>query len=299
MSKQATYQADLGSLFSKIDDYKQLVKLRLNLMVVISSILAYFIAAGGFEAISIQQLFCLAVGGFFVTGASNALNQVLEKDFDKMMKRTENRPMPAGRMTISEAVLAAGWMSVLGILLLAFIHPIAAVLGAISLTIYAFLYTPLKRITPVSVIIGAIPGAMPALIGCVAFEGTISSLGLLLFFVMFFWQFPHFWAIADLAKEDYRKAGFKIIPDNADAKALGIQSLIYATFLLPMIGGLFINSYISIISLIILSLITLGYMWLSYNFSLKKTRKSALQLMFSSFIYLPLFLGIMIIDQIL
>ncbi len=296
MAKTTTYQSGWDALLQKVEDYKQLVKLRLNLMVVVSAVMAYFIAASGFG--SFREAVLLFFGGFFVTGASNALNQVLEKDFDKMMKRTETRPIPQGRMTISEAVLIAGWMSVLGLVILAILSPIAGLLGAFSLLIYAFLYTPLKRITPFSVIVGAVPGAMPALIGCVAFENSITPLGLLLFGIMFFWQFPHFWAIADLAKGDYRKAGFKIISEEADAKSLGIQSFIYATFLLPLIGGLYLYGYIGWVNLSLMVLLTLVYMWLCIGFSKEKTRKSALKLMFSSFIYLPVVFGALIIQQI-
>ncbi len=295
MAKPTTYQNEWTSLATRVDDFKQLVKFRLNLMVVVSAVLAYFIAAGGWG--SLKQVVVLALGGFLVTGASNTLNQVLEKDFDKMMDRTKNRPMPQGRMTISQAVMNAGWMSVIGITLLAMLNPWAGLLGAISLLLYSFIYTPIKRVSPVSVTIGAIPGAMPALIGCVAFEGTITPLGLLLFGMMFFWQFPHFWAIAELAKEDYRKAGFKIIADDANAATLGIQSLIHATFLLPIVGGLYYFGYIGIINLVLMSLMTMVYMWLCYAFSEKQTRKSALTVMFSSFFYLPLFMGAMMIEQ--
>lgn len=297
MAKQSTYETGWESLIAKIDDYKQLVKFRLNMMVVISAVLSYFIAAGGWG--TVKEVVVLALGGFLVTGAANALNQALEKDFDKLMTRTMNRPMPQGRMTLSQAVLTAGWMSVIGITLLAMLNPWAGLLGAISLLLYAFVYTPIKRFSPVSVFIGAIPGALPALIGCVAFEDAITPLGLLLFGVMFFWQFPHFWAIADLAKEDYRKAGYKIIADDADAGTLGIQSLKYATCLLPIVGGLFYFGYMGIVNVILMVVLTLGYMWLSYDFSVKKTRKSALALMFSSFFYLPFFMVAMIIEQFL
>ena len=295
MAKQATYQTGWESLITKIDDYKQLVKFRLNLMVVISAVLAYFIAAGGWG--SFKEVVILTIGGFLVTGAANALNQALEKDFDKLMTRTMNRPLPQGRMTLSQAILTAGWMSVLGITLLAMLNPWAGLLGAISMLLYAFVYTPIKRVSPVSVFIGAIPGALPALIGCVAFENEITPLGLL--GMMFFWQFPHFWAIADLAKEDYRKAGYKIIADDADGGSLGIQSLKYATCLLAIVGTLYYFSYIGIINVVLMGILTLGYMWLSYDFSRKKTRKSALALMFSSFFYLPAFMLAMLVEQFL
>ncbi len=297
MAKEAIYYDVIETIKAKIDDYKQLVKFRLSLTVVISSVLAYLISASWNS--SLKEIMFLTLGGFFVTGASNALNEVLEKDFDKMMKRTENRPLPTGRMSVSEAVIAAGWMSVLGIVLLATLNPLAGLLGAISLVWYSFLYTPIKRISPFSVMLGAVPGALPVLIGCVAFDGRITALAILLFGIQFFWQFPHFWAIADLGRADYKKAGFKVISDKADAKTLGLQSLLYATVLLPIIFGLFAMNYIGLFNVIFLTVLTLAYMWFCNSFKKKQTRKAALQVMFSSFIYLPLFLLAMVIEQFL
>lgn len=296
MAKEAAYTGIWGGLLATIDDYKQLVKLRLNLMVVASAGFAYVIAAGMEVEWWAFALLCL--GGFLVTGASNALNQVLEKDYDRQMKRTANRPLPQGRMTVSQAVLTAGWMAVAGILMLSMLNPLAGMLGALSLVLYSFLYTPLKRVSPISVVVGAIPGAMPTLIGCVAFQGGFTPLALLLFGIQFFWQFPHFWAIAELAKEDYQKAGFRIMPKGANAKSLGIQSLIYATLILPLVMGLYVYEHIGLFNLAFLGLLTLVYMWLSYKFSREQTRKSALRVMFASFFYLPLVLGALVAGNV-
>ena len=168
----------VSSFWLRIQDLLQLVKFRLSATVVLSSLLAYLIAASG--EVSLTAMLILAAGGFLTTGAANTLNQVLEKDFDRLMKRTANRPLAAGRMTISEAVLAAGFMSLFGISLLAVFNPWTAFFGTFALVSYAFVYTPMKRVSPGAVAIGAIPGALPTLIGCVAAQGELTWLGLTL-----------------------------------------------------------------------------------------------------------------------
>ncbi len=166
MSKTSTYQQARNAFASAISDYKQLVKFRLNLMVVMSAVLAFLIAAAfNGTGISWVAVSCIALGGFMVTGAANALNQVLEKDFDRLMKRTADRPLATGRMTISHAVLVAGFMALIGITVLSLFNPLTGLLSAASLIIYSFIYTPMKRVGPISVWIGAIPGALPTLIG--------------------------------------------------------------------------------------------------------------------------------------
>lgn len=200
---------------AKLRDYSLLVKLRLNLTVVFSSVVAYMIAAG--EQSSWLAVGILALGGFWVTGAANALNQVLEKDFDKQMKRTADRPLASGRMKMGEAVLAAGFMSLLGVSLLALFNPWTAFLGTLALVSYAFIYTPMKRVGPEAVIIGAVPGALPTLIGCTAAQGELSWLGVALFVAQFLWQFPHFWSIGFLGYDDYHKAGYQLVPHKAGA----------------------------------------------------------------------------------
>jgi len=209
---------------AKLRDYSLLVKLRLNLTVVFSSVVAYMIAAG--EQSSWLAIGILAMGGFWVTGAANALNQVLEKDFDKQMKRTADRPLASGRMKMGEAVLAAGFMSLLGISLLALFNPWTAFLGTLALVSYAFIYTPMKRVGPEAVVIGAVPGALPTLIGCTAAQGELSWLGVALFVAQFLWQFPHFWSIGFLGYDDYHKAGYQLVPHKAgspDWSSVGLQ----------------------------------------------------------------------------
>lgn len=283
---------------SKLKDYVQLVKLRLSLTVVFSSIMAYLIGMQG--VLEWQSLVILGLGGFLVTGAANTFNQVLEKDFDKLMRRTADRPLAAGRMKTSEAVLAAGFMSLSGITFLALFNPWTAFLGTLALVMYAFVYTPLKRISPIAVMVGAIPGALPTLIGVVAAEGQITSLGIVLFFIQFLWQFPHFWSIGWLGFEDYRKAGYQMIPEKngkPDA-AMSRQSIYYALFLLPVAVLPFYLGATGVVSAVIMVLLSLVYLGFSWNFHRQQDRKSALKLMFFSFSYIPLGLVVLFIDKI-
>lgn len=260
--------------------------------------MAYLIANQG--TISWMAISILALGGFLVTGAANALNQVLEKDYDRLMKRTSNRPLPTGRMTVSEAVMAAGFMSLIGITLLAFFNVWAAFFGTISLMLYAFVYTPMKRISPLAIVIGAFPGALPILIGCVAVQGELSILGLLLFAIQFLWQFPHFWSIGWLGHEDYHNAGYKLLPskDGQRDRNTGFQSFIYAMFLIPIASAPYFFGYTGITSAIVVLLLSVAYAYFSWNFYQQNDRKSALRVMFYSFIYNPLVLIALFLDKV-
>lgn len=297
-TKAVQHQASPGFL-QKIQDYKMLVKLRLSLTVVFSSVMAFLIASNGnwtWLAVGF-----LALGGFLVTGAANALNQTLEKDYDKLMTRTANRPLAAGRMTSSEAVLAAGFMSMIGISLLALFNPWAAFLGTLSLVFYAFVYTPMKRISPVAVLIGAIPGALPTMIGCVAIEGHLSLLAVCLFGLQFFWQFPHFWAIGWLGNEDYSKAGYKLVPmrdGKMDDKEMGWQSLLCALVLIPVGLLPYFTGVSGLWSAVVVSLLGIGYAVMAWRFYRQPERKTALGLMFYSFAYIPFSLILLFIDKI-
>ncbi|MEM8907375.1 MAG: heme o synthase [Bacteroidota bacterium] len=292
--KNITFAA---SVSQKLTDYKSLVKFRLNLTVVFSSLMAYLIAAQG--VIDWQAALLLSLGGFLVTGAANALNQVLEKDYDKLMKRTEDRPIAAGRMTISEGVMSAGFMSILGIGFLASFNPWTALLGTIALMSYAFIYTPMKRVSPIAVLIGAIPGALPMMIGCVAVEGDLTSLAIALFGIQFMWQFPHFWAIAWLGHDDYHRAGFNLLPSGRKDQNVGFQATIYALMLIPLGMMPFLLGTTGLISAIIAAVAALIYAYFGWNLYRKCDRKAALQLMFSSFFYLPLVLIALYLDKII
>jgi heme o synthase len=282
----------------KVRDFGELVKFKLNLTVVFSAVMAYLIASTGetnWLAVGI-----LSLGGFCVAGAANALNQVLERDFDKLMKRTASRPVATGRMSISEAVLTAGLLSILGLMLLATFNPWASFFGVMALLSYAFLYTPMKRISPAAIAIGAFPGALPMLIGCVAFQGELTSLALALFAIQFFWQFPHFGAISWLGFEDYQKAGFKFVASKNGERdrSIGMQGFIYALLLIPVGLVPYFSGTTGLISAIVTSVLALSYAWFGWNLNRKNDRKSAMQLMFSSFFYLPLALFALWLDKI-
>ncbi len=277
----------------------QLVKLRLTLSVVLSSLLAYLIA--GPAEFSWLALGILGTGGFLVTGASNALNQVLERDYDRLMRRTADRPLASGRMKTSEAVLAAGLMSMVGITLLALFNPWAAFFGMLALISYAFVYTPLKRVSPVAVVVGAVPGALPSLIGAVAAEGELTLLGLTLFAIQFFWQFPHFWSIGWLGFADYQKAGYRLMPslgESADPQ-VGRQAFLYTLFLLPLVLAPWGLGVVGMVSAGLALALTVGYGWFAWKFQRALDRRSALQLMFYSFFYLPLVLLVFLVDKVM
>lgn len=283
-------------------DFSALVKLRLSLTVVLSSMLAYLIAlpSGQF---SWWALFVLFSGGFLTTAAANILNEVLERDFDKQMERTKNRPLAEGRWSTSEAVLYAGFMSLIGISFLALFNPWTAFLGTFSLVSYAFVYTPWKRVNPAAVLIGAVPGALPALIGCAAAQGGITSLGITLFVIQFFWQLPHFYAIGYLGYADYKKAGFKLVPENnageVNATQLGRDSFIAAVALLPLA---FVPTYLGVVSVgaaSVVALLGLVFSYFAWSFWRSPERKTALQMMFASFAYIPLAFLVYWLDQLL
>jgi protoheme IX farnesyltransferase len=282
-----------------IIDFTQLVKLRLTLTVVFSALMAYWIALP-FDRSLTYKLFSIFIGGFLITGAANALNQALEKGYDAKMLRTANRPLPSGRMDESTAVLIAGVMSVLGLIILANLSLWSALLGAISLLLYAFVYTPLKRVSSVAVFVGAFPGAFPVLIGTVSAQGEITTLGLCLFAIQFFWQFPHFWAISWLGHQDYIKAGFKITPSLGDVptKTTGFQAFIYSLFLIPVY---FLSWYFNIsdnFSLFLLLIFSVVYIILSFRLYSLNNRKAALALLFFSFFYIPMVLGVFLMDKL-
>lgn len=278
-------------VYSKVDDYVMLVKLKLNLFVVFSSVLAYFIIAG--SAINWLHVSLIAIGGFLITSAANTLNQVLEKDYDKLMTRTANRPLAAGRMKVTEAVIFAGLTTIIGFILLAMINPLVVLLSTLSLVSYAFLYTPLKRHSTLAVAVGAIPGALPIMIGGVAAEGHLTLMISCLFFIQFLWQFPHFWAIAYLAFEDYHAAGYKLLPVNAEDEIdpkLGLHASLYALLIIPFVVMLFISGDASLFATLVSGVMALIYLYMSVKFYMSTERKTALGLMFSSFIFLPVVL---------
>ena len=282
-----------------IIDFTQLVKLRLTLTVVFSALMAYWIALPIDRSLT-YKLFSIFFGGFLITGAANALNQALEKGYDARMSRTANRPLPSGRMDESTAVLIAGVMSVFGLIILANLSLWSALLGAFSLLLYAFVYTPLKRVSSVAVFIGAIPGALPVLIGTVSAQGELTTLGLCLFAIQFFWQFPHFWAISWLGHQDYIKAGFKITPSLGDVptNTTGFQAFIYSLFLIPVCFLIWYFNITESASLFLFLLFSIVYIILSFRLYSSNNKKSALTLLFFSFFYIPIIWGVFLMDKL-
>jgi|WetSurMetagenome_2_1015567.scaffolds.fasta_scaffold290672_1 heme o synthase len=269
-------------------DFELLVKFRLSTFVVFSSAMAYCIAAG--SDFRLLSFLLLVAGGFLITFAANILNEVLEADFDRLMQRTANRPLAAKRWNPSSAIVLAGVCCLIGIVLLALLNPLTSFLGMVSLVTYAFLYTPLKRYSTISVLVGAIPGALPVMIGMIAHDGVITSQALFLFAIQFLWQFPHFWAIGFLSFDQYRNAGYKLLPEEGDGidRRLGRQALIYTCMILPVVMIGFSSQLLSLSGTIGMTLISGYFIFRAWKFYSNFDKASAKALMFSSFIYLPI-----------
>lgn len=274
------------SLQPKIQDYIQLTKFRLSGLVVFSAAMGYLIATG--SSLSWTSLFLLSVGGFLVTGSSNTFNQIIEKDTDKLMDRTSDRPLPAGRMSVKEALIAAIIMGSGGVYILwSGLNPLCGILSLFSLLIYVLVYTPAKKVSSFSVLIGAIPGAFPPLLGWIAAKNSIGLEGLILYTIQFIWQFPHFWSIAWVLNDDYLKAGFKLLPGNGRSKSSAFQTMVYSICLIPL--G-FVPQFFGLTNSVVTILIVLtGIFFTSQAIKLYSDceTKSAQKLMFGSFIYLP------------
>jgi protoheme IX farnesyltransferase len=290
MKEQSTTREMSFGVSQRLTDLSALVKFRLSATVVLSSVLAYLVALGA-GTFNWWYVIVLTAGGFLTTAAANIINEVLEKDYDRMMTRTKSRPLAEGRISSSDALLMAGFSSIAGITLLALFNPWTAFLGMVSLISYAFVYTPLKRVGPVAVLVGAIPGALPALIGCAAAEGSITLLGITLFAIQFFWQLPHFYAIGYLGYEDYDRAGFKLVPEKdgtVDAGLLGRDSVIAAAVLLPLAMVPYFLGFTSLPAAVIVLLLSGVFLRFALAFRATPERKTALGMMFFSFAYLPL-----------
>ncbi len=271
----------------KVQDYQQLIKTRLTALVVFSAAITYLTAAKG--AVNGFDLAILSIGGFLVVGAANGLNQIIERNYDILMIRTANRPVATNRMSITEAAIASTLMGIVGVALMAlYLNQLTGLLAFASLISYAFIYTPLKRISPVSVFVGAFPGALPVLIGWTAFSGHITTEALILFGVQFIWQFPHFWSIAWILDEDYKRAGFKMLPSYGKDRKTALQNLAFALLLIPVGFLPTQEGFTGIISGVVA--IGAGLVMTYFAFRLYKTldNKDAKRLMFASFLYLPL-----------
>lgn len=287
----------------RVRDYNQLLKPNLSGMVVFSSVIGYLMAPNKqfiFADMTMwQEIITLFLGGMMVTGGANTINQILERESDKMMKRTKMRPMPDGRMADTEAWIFAIITGLGGAILLGYYFNLfAGILSIASLLIYAFAYTPMKKVHPVAVLIGAIPGALPPLIGWVAATNEMQQGGLILFLFQFFWQFPHFWAIAYVAFDDYSKAGIQMLPTRERASRFtGLQCMYYSLVLIPM-GAIpamiHLSGWTGAICCILAAIL---YFVASVVFYKNNDQKSARRVMFASFIYLPVILLALLIDK--
>lgn len=286
----------------KIEDYKQLIKFTLSFTVVFSSIIAYMLAPNvvEYDLLSIVLLF---VGGMLVTGSANAINQITEKDTDAVMKRTGNRPVASGRMSVQEATAFAFIAAIVGSLILGlYFSWYAAGIALFSLFLYGFVYTPLKKINSIAVLVGAVPGALPCLIGWAAAynENEFSwTGGLILFAIQFLWQFPHFWAIAWVAHQDYSKAGFKLLPSQqGPTKFTAIQTVIYSLLMIPVGMLPYFFNMSGVVSMWILVAANLYMVIQCVRLYINMDVKSARRVMFSSYIYLPVVLLALLADKI-
>lgn len=281
----------------KIKDYLQLIKPSLSIMVVFSSVISYLLAPKVVEY-DWWMIILLFAGGMLVTGSANAINQVVEKDTDAIMKRTSKRPVAAGRMSVEEGWAFAIIAGALGIFILGnYFNWLSAGLAMFSLFLYAFIYTPLKKVSSISVLAGAVPGALPCLIGWAAGDDKLSAGGWILFALQFFWQFPHFWAIAWIVHKDYLSAGFKLLPANeGPTKFSALQTVIYSLLLLPVTLAPYFTgmcSYDDVRGMISLILVLLanGFMMIRcINLYREMDLSSARKVMFGSYIYLPVVL---------
>lgn len=281
-----------------ISDFKELTKVRLAISVVFSSIAGYFLGAYQLDLWSIALL---AFGGYCMVGASNAFNQIIERDLDGLMKRTQNRPIPAGRMTITTAMTTAVIMTVLGVVTLYLLNPKTAMFGAISIFLYTSVYTPLKTITPLSVFVGAIPGAIPFMLGWVAATNEFGIEPGTLFMIQFFWQFPHFWALGWLLDEDYRRGGFKMLPTGKKDTATAFQIILYTIWMIVIsimpVFGFTGRLILSIPAAIIVLSMGLGMLFFAFRLYEKKDNASARRLMLASVIYITLMQVVFVIDK--
>ena len=291
----------------RIKDYLQLVKLSLSIMVVFSSVISFMLTKG-FEAYEDKwwRILLLFAGGMLVTGSANAINQVVEKDTDAMMKRTGNRPIASGRMSVEEGWAFAIITGALGIFILGnYLNWLSAGLAAFSLFLYAFIYTPLKKVSSIAVLVGAVPGALPCLIGWAAGEGQLSMGGWVLFGLQFLWQFPHFWAIAWVAHKDYTTAGFKLLPaDKGPTKFTALQTVIYSLLLVPvtllpyLIGMCSYDDLKGIIGVVLVLLANVFMIRRCIKLYQKMDVSSARRVMFGSYMYLPVVLLALLMSKI-
>ena len=305
------------ALASKVKDYFILIKFTLSFLVVFSSVVCYLLAPNvAFDLVSVILLF---VAGMLITGSANAINQTVERDTDALMKRTSQRPVAAGRMSVNEAWTFAIVSGACGLLIMwQWFNIESAILGLFSLFLYAFIYTPLKKVNSISVLVGAFPGALPCLIGWVAgtgfinpmatFQGTLASGevstfynygGYILFAIQFIWQFPHFWAIAWLAHKDYTNAGFRLLPSKSGPTMFtAAQTVIYSTLMVPVGMLPYFFNVSGILAFWILLACNLWMVYVSIMLVIKMNAAAARKVMFSSYFYLMIVFLALLFDKV-
>ncbi len=285
-------------LAAKVKDYFQLIKFTLSFTVVFSCVVCYLLAPG--ITYNLKMAVLLFVAGMLITGAANAINQAVEKDTDALMKRTGKRPVANGRMSDQEAYTFAFIAGLSGVLMMwYFFNFPSALLSAFSLFMYAFIYTPLKKVNSIAVLVGAFPGALPCLIGWVAGTGEFSAGGWILFGIQFLWQFPHFWAIAWVAHNDYSKAGFKLLPsDKGPTKFTAMQSIMYSLIMIPCGILPYYIGMSGFVSLWVVVICNIFMVIQSVRLYIEMDVKAAKRVMFSSYIYLPIVLLALLADKI-
>jgi protoheme IX farnesyltransferase len=279
---------------SKFKTYLVFTKFRLSFLVILSALSGYLFAGGK----DLLEITYLMLGGTLVTGASNGANQIWERHLDKIMNRTNRRPLPTGQMSLQEAYIIVVLFLLLGTYLLWLINLKSAILGLLAFVSYVFVYTPLKQITPWAVFVGAFPGAIPPFLGAIAATDAFGFVPGVLFFVQFTWQFPHFWAIAWVLYDDYKKAGFSLLPSkDGKSKASGFQIMAYSLALIPFSLMPWILGWTGIVTLISASLLGVWFFYLSYKLYHSCETADARKLMFASFVYLPIIQFIYVFDR--
>jgi protoheme IX farnesyltransferase len=297
LSQEITNIRAQNAVTMKIRDYAQLLKLRLASLVVFSAVVTYFMAADSASWITAAWL---TLGGFLVTGSSNAFNQIIEKELDRKMDRTLGRPLPQQRLSEGEAIVFSSVIGAAGIWILwEFMNPLSGLLGVGALVSYVVIYTPLKRITPFAVFVGAFPGAIPPMLGWVAGTGEMSVQALVVFLIQFMWQFPHFWALAWILDDDYKKAGFQMLPSAGGRnKASAMQTMVYTAGLLPIGLMPYFFKMAGPVSAFITVICGIYFMIRSIQLYQSLEISDARKLLYASFVYLPVVQLALLLDKI-
>lgn len=283
---------------TSIHDFKEITKFRLAVSVVFSSLAGFLLGA---ETFQFSTLLSLSIGGYLMVGASNIFNQIIERDLDTLMERTKDRPIPSGRISVNAAFVLALICTIVGLVLLYNINPKTAMFGAVSIFLYTSVYTPLKTVTPLAVFAGALPGAIPFMLGWVAATGHFGIEPGTLFMIQFFWQFPHFWAIGWFLYNDYEKAGFFMLPTGKKDKGTAVQILMYViwTIIVSLIPafGITGNLHLSLTGVVLIFIIGLGFLFFAIRLFHKRDDVSAKWLILASVAYISLLQIIYVLDK--